>query len=724
MLTFKDFLPRFMTKSTMPVGSVTPSWWWNHGGSMADFPGMGPNIESAQENSAIAYACIERRAGDLARVPMVVVADKADLSKPLPDNDPVVRLLREPLTGFDGDQMMGLLATLYLLRGEAFVVGDQPVSPKALYPNMDPKDWREAVTQRGVLAGWQYQGATFQASYLPADVMHIRTTNAAKPYRGLAPLQAASLPYRIDVQGDTLQSATLGQGGERSIVWQYDDSKEWTTDQKNELEANLKGRKRGAGQPARDVLIPKLDALDPRFTQADLDVLAHQGMAAKKITYAYKVPMFLLGDAAAPNYATAKLLVEEYWRAVILSDLTKFEAAFNRFLRSSFPGKKAVVAFDRSKIASLQADMLQQANIANLLAGMHVPMTEINRRLELGLDDDALIAGDDALVSSTLAPMRQLIEDWRNPPPPPAAPATPPAPAPTAMPGDKAWHGLTQKEIRRRAKSPSAIIARNRRMARLERSLKSDWKSLLASYKTRAGQIVDRELEHQTDASRAAAGLSARLKAELLDDLKADIDKTIPPYHVKAASEGVLAIQELLTGKEWSQEDRDHFNKTPAFNPAAQAAVRRRRNFVAQIADDLFDGIADFLTSAVNNGAEVAELGAVVMHRLNVSSNRAATIARTEIGTAYNVARFTETREQGFQKHEWMTNQDELVRDGDGEEFDHAICDGEVRTIGESFPCGLTYPQEESGEAGNVINCRCECIPVVEEDRPFTGDEE
>jgi uncharacterized protein with gpF-like domain len=95
--------------------------------------------------------------------------------------------------------------------------------------------------------------------------------------------------------------------------------------------------------------------------------------------------------------------------------------------------------------------------------------------------------------------------------------------------------------------------------------------------------------------------------------------------------------------------------------------------------------------------------------------NRAVTIARTEIGSAYCVARDAEMRGQGFTKHMWQTASDERVRDGsEPGEFDHSKCDGEVRDVGEAFSCGLAFPMAPGGEAANVINCRCDTIPIVE----------
>jgi uncharacterized protein with gpF-like domain len=112
-------------------------------------------------------------------------------------------------------------------------------------------------------------------------------------------------------------------------------------------------------------------------------------------------------------------------------------------------------------------------------------------------------------------------------------------------------------------------------------------------------------------------------------------------------------------------------------------------------------------------GASSSEVLNVIAERLGSGpggGNRAVTIARTEIGTAYSVSRDAEMKAQGFDRHQWLTAGDDLVRDG---EFSHTSCDNEVRMIGELFPCGLAFPMAPGGEAGNVINCRCETIPLV-----------
>ena len=132
---------------------------------------------------------------------------------------------------------------------------------------------------------------------------------------------------------------------------------------------------------------------------------------------------------------------------------------------------------------------------------------------------------------------------------------------------------------------------------------------------------------------------------------------------------------------------------------------------------DLFNDVLAAAVEAVRSGNEGDDLVKVVAERFGSGPGgltRAVTIARTEIGSAYSVARNAEMTGQGFTRHQWLTASDEQVRDGsEPGEFDHSKCDGEVRDVGELFSCGLEFPMAPGGEAGNVINCRCETIPLV-----------
>jgi SPP1 gp7 family putative phage head morphogenesis protein len=84
------------------------------------------------------------------------------------------------------------------------------------------------------------------------------------------------------------------------------------------------------------------------------------------------------------------------------------------------------------------------------------------------------------------------------------------------------------------------------------------------------------------------------------------------------------------------------------------------------------------------------------------------TIARTEMGSIASLTRNDIFRSEGIQKIEWVTSMDDKVRDS------HAALDGSVTTMGETFGNGLRYPRDPNGDAGEIINCRCAFIAVVD----------
>jgi len=85
------------------------------------------------------------------------------------------------------------------------------------------------------------------------------------------------------------------------------------------------------------------------------------------------------------------------------------------------------------------------------------------------------------------------------------------------------------------------------------------------------------------------------------------------------------------------------------------------------------------------------------------------TISRTEMGTIASLSRFDAFRSEGVEKIQWLTSNDDRVRET------HAMTNEEVVTFGDKFSNGLRYPREQGGDPGEVINCRCAWIAVVGE---------
>ena len=110
------------------------------------------------------------------------------------------------------------------------------------------------------------------------------------------------------------------------------------------------------------------------------------------------------------------------------------------------------------------------------------------------------------------------------------------------------------------------------------------------------------------------------------------------------------------------------------------------------------------LTEGIRAGETINELQERVRTTMRVESSRALTVARTEATPAFNFGSEVAYAEAGVASREWLTAQDEHVRDT------HARADGQVQPIGTPFNVGnesLDYPGDPGGTPGNIINCRC-----------------
>ena len=81
--------------------------------------------------------------------------------------------------------------------------------------------------------------------------------------------------------------------------------------------------------------------------------------------------------------------------------------------------------------------------------------------------------------------------------------------------------------------------------------------------------------------------------------------------------------------------------------------------------------------------------------------NRAVTIARTEAQSVHVGSKNKAAKEIEATHKIWVTSRDPKVRES------HAELDGERIKIDEQFSNGLDYPLDPSGEASEIINCRC-----------------
>jgi HK97 family phage portal protein len=659
---------------------------WAQGKINASEISTDPMVASAYENCAVAYACIRRLSMDAAGVPLVFLRDPDDFESVVAPGDKVRSLFLMPNSAMTTRRLIAFTVLMRVYRGECFWTFSESLAE--VYPWHDPRGWKEKVSGQDGLYAWEFRQGNVGFQKAAREVFWTGEENPSNPFRGISPLQAAAQALAIDRYGDRLQASMVGKGGERGLVLSTDVGLQ--PDQAEMLLRELARRRPGEGSATHDVVLPYgLTLQNPDFTKEDLDILAMQNASKDKICHVYGMAPVLIGDDDAAQYKSAPEAIKLYWQQTMVPMLRSLEDSWDKFFVYD-RGLGTYVRFDLSQTPAMQEDQQEIAQTFAVYVNAGVPMAAVNSKLGTGFADEDMVIGE-------------ALDDDPEP-----------APEPEQRSITK---GLTNEIIRKRALDYRFKAQRQRRLDRIERSTWNRLKELNANLQRDVSDLV-RAAVNERGMSAAAAAQAVSGVRDLRARIGDGIVEAVEPGQVEAAQIGVASVQEIVDGKMLAWHDRV---KAISFTPEVQAILRERRGWlVRETGANWSASIAEAVTGLIDAAVEQNESVGWVVSRLRdvfstLTRKSAATIARTETGTAYNSARYSEMANQDFKKHEWVTSLDEMTRDGENSEFDHASADGEVVRIGDRFSTNLHHPQENGGSAGNVINCRCETIPVVED---------
>lgn len=683
------------------------------GGDHIAFTGIGAGSGSAQgvddaySSSWIAYACIVKQARDIAGAPLLLLRDPMDNDSAVPGTDRLAKLINKPHPSITSTQLIEYMVTMLRLRGACFLDFDQPVNPTRIIPWRDPLYWKAIVDdQTETVAAWEYRKSQRYLVRMPSEVVVCRSINPTSPWGWQSPLAAAANPLKIDRDGDNLNARTISQGGQAGPV--YKTGSDLSEQKYQQLISRITGRQSGAGEPPRPMILTNgLDVVDPKFTKTDLQILENQAKSAEKICAVYGMTPAQIFKDDTPNRATFETRSRIYWTETLIPIMTAIEQALDSW---TVPNYGLYCRFDTGMIPALRADLLEQVKVAKVLHSMQIPVAAINERLELGLDLTLIPGADSALVASSLVPVEVVLSADYSAPDATPTDTTADDPQKSIQRTAPAFK-VTNALIRARHKDAVAIIARGKARSALEARMERGWRAELVKWRGKAVKAA-------TDADGNVGALRAA-SVQLSKDMAASLVEVAAPVHRQAAVEGALSILDLISQERfYGTDNADIFRKTPELPGDAIKAIQARQNYIKTIwVDNFWDDILEKATAAVvtEDGPTASVLAGIVRSKFNTTINQANLIGRQEVGTAFNASRFGTMKSQQIDKHEWLTAGDELVRGNDPSDlFSHVSSNGDVEEIGKKFDCGLAYPQEDGGAAGNVINCRCLTLPVVE----------
>lgn len=353
------------------------------------------------------YAAISQIASAVASVPWVAVQGEGDDREDLEDH-PLTRLLESPNPYVAGSEMMERLTAHMYLGGNACLTKIRPRrggAPEELWSVM-PDRVSPVPAQRGFLEYYEACAADGRRlpDIKPKDMCHLMFVDPANDYWGLSPLQAVARQVDTDVEAMRWNKVSL----EHKAVPDGILSTEGTLDDEQYERMREQVRAKSGSDNAREALILEagLGWQQMSLSPAEMDFIESRKMTREDILAVFGVPPAKLGIVQSATQSDVEAMRSQFWQDTVVPFLRKIETGFNLHLAPEY-GPDVSVRPILTEVQELKSAYQDRILDASRLFYMGVPVAEINRVLELGLDESALPTGKESFVPSEVVSAEQ-----------------------------------------------------------------------------------------------------------------------------------------------------------------------------------------------------------------------------------------------------------------------------------------------------------------------------
>lgn len=642
------------------------SSWERMFGSGSEWRIAGEKASKPYEQISSVYKAVKAIADN---VPQADLKFRNRKTKEEIDDDDVVKLFDNPNPYMSESDFIQAWVGFACLYGEAMVVKEIETIgqetgrklPKELWV-FNPKDFQEIVSGRAI-TGWRYTKE--QVIFKPNQVVFIKDFNPYNMYRGLDPKKPIEKIIDIDWQSLIYNQSFFENDAMPGFVLGTEE--ELGEDTISRTRKNWEKKFKGATNAHKVAILES--GLKPlplgTINMRDMEFMEQKKFAREEILGIWRAPKALFNITEDLNYATFMGQMKIFWSYSIMPVMRKIEAAINRHI--VWPYNQNIEAyFDYSNVVAYQEDFKEKVTTGEALSRMGVPLNAINERLQLGFDKFPW--GDVWWASFGLYPVSSA-----------EAPAM-------SSPGYEEEEGKAKaaKDAKDQIRDAAwkAFIARQGSLERgfsgaISKYFFEQRKAVLAALNDLGPDAFKIDWEDQDerlkDKAKKWIGLSVR---------------------------GGIDFGRSILGKKSLDDDQ--------FNAAVSAYLKIRTDKITQINETVRKQIFDAIKEGTASGETTMQIADRVREIYNMASSRSLMIARTETVGAVNGGSQIYYESEGVQKKEWLTARDEHVRDA------HKILNGQVVAMQSSFSNGLDYPGDQKGPADQVINCRCNILPVIE----------
>lgn len=607
-------------------------------------------------------------------VPQADIAfyDKKTNKEVFPDE--LISLFNAPNPMMSGKDFLQAIVGFYALYGELMIIKWESMGQRAGTRKLPAELWtfnpskfqhvesRNNLGQR-IIAQWRYDTFT----YSPEEIIHMRDFNPSCNFRGQSPLGPIDKIIDIDYQTLLFNKAFFDNDGTPGFVLSTD--KALGKEQVDRLRDWWEKRHKGASKAFRmAVLEGGLKPSTIGATHKDMDFIEQKRFTREEILGIWRAPKALFNITEDLNYATFVGQMKMFWIYTLMPILRKVEDGVNKGLVTPY-NPNIVMRFDTKNVPAFQEDFKEKVDTATKLFNLGVPLNDINEKLNLGLEQYPW--GNIGYLPFSLQPAGQ---DQSAPDPvtdPAQSQDDPQKPEAKAKIANHAtWKTFLSKQVP------------------LERGFEKKIKNYFSTQKTRLiSYVKDSTVEN---IKSKVNSFEWERQNEILKD-------RVRPFILGGIQDGVDIAKSKVKSK-----------SVKSINDSINSYLTFRLNKITEINKTIQRQIGNQLDEGVKNGDSITALADRIALVYETASVRSITIARTETVGAVNGGSVLYYNEAGITQKEWVTAGDEHVRES------HRSINGEVVNMSKRFGNGLEYPGDQSGDASEVINCRCTLSPVVD----------
>jgi HK97 family phage portal protein len=373
--------------------------------------------------NVVAYRAVNEVARSAASVPWALFTMRGDKRVKLPDDNPILELLRAPNPQQAGAEFFEAVFSYFQLSGNAYIEaagperGPNTTQPRELWP-LRPD--RMKVIPSGELGGvggyvFEISGKKKRWEVDPVSgqspVLHMKTFNPTHDFYGLSPIEPSAKSIDQRNEADAWNLSLLKNDARPSGALMYEPksgSAEMSDEQFLKLKGEIEEMYSGSTNAGRPLLLDgDMKWSSMSMSPKDMDYLEAKNTSSRDIALAFGVPPQLLGipgDSTFSNYKEARLAL---WEETVIPLLRHVRDELNNWLVPMFVKGQQNLQLDVD-LDEVPALVLRREKRWEMVQSSDF-LTINEKRSAVGLGE--IDGGDELLVPSTMLPLDAVIAE-------------------------------------------------------------------------------------------------------------------------------------------------------------------------------------------------------------------------------------------------------------------------------------------------------------------------